>query len=102
MCMDNEPNYTQLPAMNPDVRENQMISMAVNLAEKKMRDGTASSAIIVHYLKLATKREELEREILQQQKDLLAAKTESLRSAKQIESLYTQAMDAMKEYRGEK
>ena len=91
-----------IPALNPDLRENQLIAMATNLAEKKIRDGTASSAIIVHYLKLGTRKEEIEREILEEQRELIRAKTEDLRSAKRIESLYTEAMDAMKEYRGEK
>lgn len=88
------------PAMTDEARENQMISLATNLAEKQLMEGTASSQVIVHYLKLATTREKLEKEILEKQRELIDAKTESIRSAKRIEELYTEALTAMKEYGG--
>ena len=88
------------PAMTPEARENQLIALAVDLAEQQLMDGTASSQVITHYLKLATEKERTEREILKKQVELLEAKTENLRSAKRIEDLFEQAMDAMKEYRG--
>lgn len=88
------------PAMTPEAREQQLIALAVDLAEQQLLDGTASSQVITHYLKLATEKEKTEREILKKQVELLEAKTENLKSAKRIEELYTEAMDAMKEYRG--
>lgn len=88
------------PAMTPEARENQLIALAVDLAEEQLRDGTASSQVITHFLKLATEKEKTEREILKKQVELLEAKTESLKSSKRIEDLFEQAMDAMKEYRG--
>lgn len=86
--------------MTPEAREQQLIALAVDLAEQQLLDGTASSQVITHYLKLATEKEKTEREILKKQVELLEAKTENLKSAKRIEELYTEAMDAMKEYRG--
>lgn len=88
-------------ATDPEARENQMIALAVNLAEQQLMDGTASSQVITHYLKLATTKERLEREILEKQKDLLAAKTENLQSQKKIEEMYDKAMEAFKSYKGE-
>ena len=89
------------PALTPEARENQMISLAVDLAEKQLQEGTASSQVITHFLKLATAKERIEREILEKQKDLITAKTEALQSAKRIEELYTNALNAMKNYSGQ-
>ena len=88
------------PALTPEARETQMISLAVDLAEKHLLEGTASSQVITHYLKLGTTKEKLEREILEKQKALIEAKTENLQSAKRIEELYKNALDAMKNYSG--
>lgn len=88
------------PAMTPEARENQLIALAVDLAEQQLMDGTASSQVITHFLKLATEKEKTEREILKKQVELLEAKTENLKSSKRIEDLFEQAMEAMKEYRG--
>ena len=71
------------------------------MAEKQLIEGTASSQVITHYLKLGSSKEKLEKEILEKQKELISAKTESMQSAKRIEELYTQAMNAMRGYRGD-
>lgn len=89
------------PARTPEERENQMINMAVDLAEKQLREGTASAQVITHYLKLGTTRERLEREMLRKQMANLEAKTEAITSAKKIDELYSDAIKAMKEYGGE-
>lgn len=86
--------------MSPEAREGQMISLAVDLAEKQLREGTASSQVITHYLKLGTTRERLEKEILERQKDLITAKTESLQSMKRVEELFNEGMAAFKRYSG--
>lgn len=88
------------PARTPEARENQLINLAVELAEKQLQDGTASSQVITHFLKLGTTRERLEKEILQEQKELLKAKTEAMQSAKRVEELYKNALDAMRAYSG--
>ena len=86
------------PAENPESRENQLIARAVDLAEKKMIDGTASAQIIVHYLRLGSTKEKLEKEILERQKDLIEAKTQSLKSMQRMEELYENAIAAMRSY----
>lgn len=88
------------PALTPEARENQMINLAVDLAEQQLRDGTASSQVLTHYLKLATAKERIEREILEKQKELITAKTEALKSAKKVEELYGAAIEAMRKYSG--
>ena len=90
----------QAPATTPEDRENQMIALAIRRAEEQLRDGTASSQVITHFLKLGSTKERLEKEILEKQKDLIAAKTEALQSAKRIEEMYADALRAMGEYRG--
>lgn len=88
------------PALSPEARENQMIALAVDLAEQQLRDGTASSQVITHYLKLGSTKERIEKEILERQKDLITAKTEALQSAKRVEELYANAIAAMRRYSG--
>jgi len=89
-----------VPASTPEARENQMISLAVDLAEQQLRDGTASAQVISHYLKLGTSKERLEREKLEAENKLLRAKTEALQSQKHVEELYVNALDAMRKYAG--
>lgn len=84
------------PAMSPEARENQLISLAMKLAEKHLIDGTASAQEITHFLKLGTQKERLEKDILEKQKALLDAKTDSLKSSKRNEELYQRAIEAMK------
>lgn len=88
------------PATTPEARENQMISLAVDLAEKQLIEGTATSQVITHYLKLGSTKERLEKDILKQQRSLLEAKTEALKSAKRVEELYADALEAMRHYSG--
>lgn len=89
------------PATTPEARENQMISLSVDLAEKQLRDGTASSQVISHFLKLGSSREKLEQARLEQEVELLAAKAEAIASAQRVEELYKTALDAMRSYAGQ-
>lgn len=88
------------PATTPEARENQMIALAVDLAEKQLMDGTASSQVISHYLKLGTTREKIEKDILLERKKLMKAQTEQIESQKRVEELYSKALSAMRTYSG--
>lgn len=88
------------PATTPEARENQLISAAVDLAERQLRDGSASSQVISHYLRLGSSRERLEQERLSRENELLAAKAEALAAAQRVEELYVQALNAMRSYAG--
>lgn len=88
------------PATTPEAREQQLIALAVDLAEKQLIEGTASSQVISHFLKLATEKERLEREILQSKRELMKAQTENLQAAKRMEELYANAIKAMQHYSG--
>ena len=88
------------PAFTPEGREGQMIALAVDLAEKQLMEGTASSQVITHYLKLGSTKANLEREKLALENELTKAKTEAIQSQKRMEELYTEAIKAMKEYSG--
>ena len=96
-----ESSRSRRPATTLEGRENQVISMAVDLAEGQIRDGTASSQIITHYLKLGSTRERLEQEKMVRELELMAAKIEALESNKRIEELYTEAIEAMRIYAGQ-
>ena len=95
-----EPKRRIRPATTPEARENQMISLAEDLAEKQLLEGTASSQVITHYLKLGTTKARLELEREKKEIELLTAKTENLQSAKHIEELYMEALNAMRSYGG--
>jgi len=88
------------PATTPEGRENQLISLAVDLAEKQILDGTASAQVISHFLKLGSTRERLEQQRLVQEVKLTQAKIEAMASAGRIEELYTEAIAAMRSYGG--
>lgn len=89
------------PALTPEARENQMVALAVDLAERQLREGTASSQVITHYLKLGTTKAELEKEKLKRENQLLEARTKEIESAEEIKELYTKALKAMQNYSGQ-
>lgn len=93
--------HRRAPASSQEARENQLIALAETRAEEQLRNGTASSQVICHYLRLGSMREKLEREKLKSEVDMLVAKKEALESAKKIEELYSEAMKAVRSYRGE-
>lgn len=88
------------PAMDPDIREMQLTNLAMALAEKQMREGTASSSVICHYLKLGSQREQTELEKLKIEKELAMAKIKAIESSAETEKLYKDAMVAFAKYSG--
>ena len=89
------------PAIGPEARENQLIARAYDLAEQRLIDGTATSQEVTHFLKLGARKARLELEILEEQKKLITAKTEALKSQKEVEKLYAEALKAMRNYNGQ-
>lgn len=89
------------PATTPEARENQLIALAVDLAEKQLIEGTATAQVQTHYLKLGSSREKLEQERLIRENELLQVKAEAIASAKKVEELYKSALDAMRLYTGQ-
>lgn len=92
---------TRRRATTPEGREAQMVALAVDVAEQQMRNGTASSQVISHYLKLGSTRERLEQQRLMREVDLLEKKAEGMESAKRVEAMYEEALRAMRSYQGE-
>lgn len=86
------------PATTPEAREQQLVNLAVNLAEKQLREGTASPSVISHFLKIATQRERLEREILEKNAKLIEAKSKNLDKERESEEVAKAAIEAMKKY----
>lgn len=96
--MEDQPKIR--PALTPEARENQLISLAVDLVEQRLLNGTASSQETTHFLKLGSMRNRLEMQKLQEENKLLQAKTDSMQSAKRVEELYSEAISAMRTYSG--
>lgn len=95
-----EPIRKRRPAMTPEAREQQMIALAVDLAEKQLQEGTASSQVITHYLKMGSMKERLERERLEEENKLLRAKTKAYENAEEVKILYADAIKAIRDYSG--
>lgn len=99
--VSDKSHKTRRPATTPEARENQLIAQAMDHVEKQIEDGTVSSQVLTHFLKLGSSRERLEQERLAQENDMLAAKTEIMKSAKRVEELYSEALNAMRSYSGQ-
>ena len=95
------PSRKMRPALTPEARENQLISLAVDLVEQRLIDGTASYQETTHFLKLGSMKNRLEMEKLEEENKLLKAKTESIQSQKRVEELYLEALNAMRNYAGQ-
>lgn len=94
-----QPN--RRPATTPEGRENQLVTLATDLAERQMIEGTASAQVISHYLKLGSTREQLEQQRLVAENELLRARVENLSSQGRMEELYGEAIKAMRKYTGQ-
>ena len=88
------------PALDPDNREQQLISLAVDLVEQRLRDGTASAQETTHFLKLASRKSALEAEKAAAELELMKAKTKSINDQADLKVLYKDAIEAMKRYSG--
>jgi hypothetical protein len=95
------PRRKRNPAFTDDGRENQVVSLAIDLAERQLIEGTASAQVITYYLKTGSRREKLERQKLEAENELLKAKVESMAGAKRVEELYDEAIKAMRQYSGQ-
>jgi hypothetical protein len=97
----NKERTPRKPAATPEARENEMVGYAIDLAEEQIRDGTASSQVITHFLKLGSTREKLEQQRLEHENELTRVKIEALESQKRVEELYMEALEAMRSYSGQ-
>lgn len=91
---------TFAPALTPEAREQQLISLSMDEAERQLREGKASPSVLVHFLKLGTTNAELEKEKLKNENLLLEAKAKAYESAEDIKELYSSALNAMRIYGG--
>lgn len=89
------------PATSPEAREHQVVSLAYDLAEKQLSEGTASSQVITHFLKMGSNRARLEEQRLANENRLIEEKVQSLASARKVEELYAEALEAMRSYAGQ-
>ena len=87
-------------ARTPDARENQLISLAYDLAEQRLLNGTASSAEVVQLMKWGSKQSRLEQELNETKIELMKAKKEAIESSKRFEEMFQEAMGAFRRYNG--
>lgn len=89
------------PSLSPEARESYLISLAMDAAEKQFKDGTASSQVITHFLKLATSKAELETAKLRAETEMIQAKREAIQKEARVEELYANAIKALRQYKGQ-
>lgn len=99
--MSKDKRWKRRSSTSEEGREAQLVSLAIDLAERQLAEGTASSQVMTHYLKLGSTREKLEQERLRRENELLRSKVDMLASAKKVEELYAQALNAMRSYAGQ-
>lgn len=92
-------NKQPVPITDED-RENYMINLAMDLVEKRLIEGTATSQETTHFLKLGSTEARVRKRILEQEEELTKAKTDNLRMQENVERLISDAIDAMKSYSG--
>lgn len=83
-----------------EARENYLINLALNLVEKRLLEGTASSQETTHFLKLGSTEGRIKKRILEEEEALTKAKTENLQMQDRTEKAIQEAIDAMKIYSG--
>lgn len=88
------------PALTPEARENQLISLAIDLVEQRLIDGTASAQETTHFLKLASRKAKIEVERAELENELIRAKTQSIKDQADMKTLYKDAIAAMRRYGG--
>ena len=89
------------PALTPEARESQLASLAYDLVEKRLIEGTASSQETVYFLKAVSAKARIEQERAVLENELIRAKTQALKSQERIEELYANAIKAMSRYNGQ-
>lgn len=88
------------PALTPEARENQLISLAIDLVEERLRKGTATSQETTHFLKLGSTKNQLELEKMKLENELIKAKTNAVNSSESADKMYKEAIEAFKKYAG--
>lgn len=97
---ESQEEVNRRPVLTVEERQNQLISLATDCAERQLREGTASSQVITHYLKLGTQKAKLECAKLEHENKLLDAKTKAIESAEKSEQMYKEAIEAFRSYSG--
>lgn len=95
VVIDREP-----PAVTAEDREDQLIALAFDVAEERLRDRSASNQLIAEIMRMGTIKERLQKEKLQRENEMLKAKTEAIESQKRTDQLYKEALEAMRIYSG--
>lgn len=92
--------HTRSPARTPEAREDELAALAYDLAEDQIREGTASSQVVTHFLKAGSRRERMEQMRMEHEIELMQVKKEQLEGQKRVEELYVSALEAMRSYSG--
>lgn len=88
------------PARTEEEAEKRAVGFAMNLAMEQLRDGTASSQIITHFLKLGSLKEQAELRKIEYEIELLQAKRKAIESDEERDRKYEEVIKAITTYTG--
>lgn len=94
------PKIKRRAARNPEARMNQLVSLAVDLVEQRLLNGTATSQETTTIIRYGTSQSKLEQELTEERINLMKAKRESIEAAKRSDEMYGQVLTAIREYSG--
>lgn len=99
--MSDTPKRRRKPAQTVEDRENELVKSATDLAAQQLLDGTASPSVITHFLRLGSVREQLERQKLMKENELMEVKMAAIEASERREQEYSEAINALRRYKGE-
>ena len=88
----------RVPDVSDNQREKRLCDLALTAVEQRIKDGTASSAELVHFLKLGSERYKYEQEELKWKTELLRAKTQAIAEAEKSSLDYAKVIEALTHY----
>lgn len=87
-----------IPDITDEQREKRLCDLALKAVEKRIVEGTASSAEYCHFLKLASERNRYEQEEMRYRTQLLREKTDAIADSRKSTTDYNKVMEAYTRY----
>lgn len=86
------------PPLSDKDHEAKLISLTLQMAEQQLIDGTASSQVMTHFLRLGSIRSKVELEKLRLENNLLTEKIQSEKMGQQLKEMFQDVMESLRDY----
>lgn len=95
-----EQELEQIPPRSEEEEEKLAGGLAMDLAIKWMREGTAPAQVVTHFLKINSLKEQAELEKTRREIELLKAKKKAIELAEEQDKKYEEVIKAISSYAG--